>query len=286
MEGRFNIRQGAAAFAPIVGAFGALAVTAIIVLFTVPPHPTPYRAPFLALAAGLLIVAMIGSFAGSLGLAAIGAEEDSTANLVPATLSLHVSVMLSVVAVLAAFEVLAALYLPESKTLLALITASAGLVGVLTTSFGVSDAWHCGPTNASERSEWLKTQWIKSHADAYTWTNRVMIVSSVPIALGIILRLIGAEARPTTASANWVTGVGFIITIVAVLAGFLRARHPVNGRQKGLRKTEAFVASLAISLYVLGLMIFLPLDSHIIRFKPHARLASGSCTTSRPSGPR
>jgi hypothetical protein len=79
---------------------------------------------------------MIGSFAGSLGLAAIGAEEDSTANLVPATLFLHVSVMLSVVVVLAAFEVLAALYLPESKTLLALITATAGLIGSLTTSFG------------------------------------------------------------------------------------------------------------------------------------------------------
>jgi hypothetical protein len=257
-EGRFDIRQGAAAFAPIVGAFGALAVTAIVVLFTVPPRPTPYRAPFLALAAGLLIVAMIGSFAGSLGLAAIGAEQDSTANLVPATLFLHVSVMLSVVVVLAAFEVLAALYLPESKTLLALITATAGLVGSLTTSFGASDSWHCGPADPVERSEWLKTQWIRSHAQAYAWTNRLIIISSIPIVLGIALRLIGVEARPTTATANWVTGVGFIITIVAVLSGFLRARHPVNGPQKGLRREEAFAATLALSLYVLGLMIFLP----------------------------
>jgi cytochrome b561 len=85
-----------------------------------------------------------------------------------------------------------------------------------------------------------------------------MIIGSIPIALGIVLRLIGVEARPTTTSANWVTGVGFIITIVAVLSGFLRARHPVKGPQKGLRREEAFAATLTLSFYVLGLMIFLP----------------------------
>ena len=211
------------------------------------------------MAAGLLIVAMFGSFAGSLGLAAIGAEEDPTANLVPATLFLHVSVMLSMVAVLAAFEVLAALYLPQSKTLLAVITATAGLVATLTTSFGVSDAWHAGPTDDAERRDWLKTQWISTHEKAYAWTNWVIVVTSVPIVLGIILRLAGVEKQPTDASANWVTGVGFIITVVAVLSGFLRARHPVDGTQKGLRREEAFAAPLALSFYVLGLMILLPL---------------------------
>jgi hypothetical protein len=202
IEGRYDIRRAASAFAPIVGSFGALAVTAIIVLFTVPPRPTPYRAPFIALAAGLLIVAMIGSFAGSLGLASMGAEEDLTANLVPATLFLNMSVILSVVSVLAAFEVLAAIYLPGSKTLLALITATAGLVGSLFTSFGPSDAWHCGPTDAAERSDWLMTQWIQSRSQAYRWTNRVMAAGSVPVAFGVTLRLNGLAATPTITSAN------------------------------------------------------------------------------------
>jgi hypothetical protein len=257
-EGRYDIRQGAAAFAPIVGAFGALAVTAIVVLFTVPPQHSAYRAPFIALAAGLLIVCMIGSFAGSLALAAIGAEEDPTANLVPATMFLHVSVMISVVAVLAAFEVLAAIYLPESKTLLALITATAGIVGGILTAFGPSDVWHCGPSDPEEKSHWLKTQWIQSHAQAYTWTNRLMVVSAVPAGLGIILRLAGVETTPTTASANWLVGIGFILTMAGVVLGFLRSRHPVNGIQRGLRREEAIGTTLAISLYTLLLMIFLP----------------------------
>lgn len=115
IEGRYDIRQGAAAFAPIVGALGALAVPAIIVLFTSRQESVASRGPFLSLAAGLLIVAMIGSLTGALGLAAIGAEQDLTANLVPATMFLLMPVVISIVAILAAFEVLAALYLPESK---------------------------------------------------------------------------------------------------------------------------------------------------------------------------
>ena len=67
IEGRFDVRHAAAAFAPIVGAFSALAVTAIVVLFSVPPQQSAYSAPFVALAAGLLVIAMISSFAGSFG---------------------------------------------------------------------------------------------------------------------------------------------------------------------------------------------------------------------------
>lgn len=258
IEGRFDVRQAAAAFAPIVGAFSALAVTAIIVLFTVPPRPTSYRAPFVALAAGLLAVAMIGSFTGSFSLAAIGAEEDSTANLVPAMMFSHASVMLSLVVVLAAFEVLAAIYLPESKTLFALITAVTGLFGSTRCSLGVSDAWYAGPSDVSERSRWLSSQWIQSHQQAYKSTNRVMLISAVPVALGIVLRLLGAKEAPTTSSVNWLVGIGFVLTISLNIMGLFRSRYPVDRVQRGLRRNEAFAIPLSISLYVLGLMIFLP----------------------------
>jgi hypothetical protein len=247
-----------AAFAPIVGAFSALAVTAIIVLFTVPPRPTAYRAPFVALAAGLLVVAMISSFAGSFGLAAIGAEDDATANLVPAMMFMHASVMISLVLVLAAFEVLAAIYLPESKTLLALITATGGLFGSLRCSFGVSDAWYAGPSDEAERSRWLRTQWIQSHSQAYRSTSLAMLVSAVPIVLGVILRLLGVEEVPTTRSVNWLVGIGFGLTMAANIMGVFRSRHPVDRVQRGLRKGEGFGIPLSIGLYVLGLMIFLP----------------------------
>ena len=52
-EGKYDLRKGAAAYAPIVGAFGALAVTAIVVVFTV--ASTPSVAPrLIALSTGLL----------------------------------------------------------------------------------------------------------------------------------------------------------------------------------------------------------------------------------------
>ena len=41
-EGRYDIRRGAEGHAPIIGAFGVLAVPAIVVLFTV-PRPTDLR---------------------------------------------------------------------------------------------------------------------------------------------------------------------------------------------------------------------------------------------------
>jgi hypothetical protein len=258
IEGRFDVRHAAAAFAPIVGAFSALAVTAIVVLFTVPPQPSTYRAPFVALAAGLLVIAMISSFAGSFGLAAIGAEGDSTANLVPAMMFVHASVMISLVVVLAAFEVLAAIYLPESKTLLALVTATGGLYGCLRCSFGVSDAWGPGPSDANERSSWLRTQWIQSHPQAYRWTNWVMFVSAVPIGLGVTLRLSGVEGVPSTVSVNWLVGIGFALTMTLNIMGLFRSRHPVDRVQRGLRRSEGFAIPLSIGLYVLVLMIFLP----------------------------
>jgi hypothetical protein len=258
IEGRFDVRHAAAAFAPIVGAFSALAVTAIVVLFTVPPQQSTYRAPFVALAAGLLVIAMISSFAGSFGLAAIGAESDSTANLVPSMMFMHASVMISLVLVLAAFEVLAAIYLPESKTLLALITAAGGLYGCLRCSFGVSDAWGPGPGDPNEKLSWLQNQWIKSHAQAYKSTSRVMLVSAIPIAIGVILRSLGVEGVPSTGSANWLVGIGFALTMTLNILGLFRSRHPVNRIQRGLRRIEGFAIPLSIGLYVLVLMIFLP----------------------------
>jgi hypothetical protein len=258
LQGRYDTRQACAAFAPIVGTFGAIAVTAIVVLFTVPPQPSSNRAPYIAMAAGLLILAMINSFLGSLALASIGAEEDLTANLVPAAMAMLVPVMISLVAMLGAFEVLAAIYLPESKTLLALITAVAGVIGCIINSFGVADSLHSGPTDIIERQQWIHTQWIRTRADANKWTNKVIIVSIVPPIIGAFLRILGVRAIPTAPSSNWLVGIGFIVSMTGLIVGYLRSRHSVEEFQKGLRSYEGFTAPLAIGLYTLVLLIFLP----------------------------
>src|SRR6185312_16060264 len=102
-----------------------LAVPAITVLFTTSKGGNE---TLITLAAGLLVVAMLGSLTGSVALAAVGAEEDETANLPAAVMFIAVPVVISMVSVLAAFEILAKIYLPESKTLFAVITGVGGVV--------------------------------------------------------------------------------------------------------------------------------------------------------------
>ena len=255
-EGRYDIRRGAEGYAPIIGAFGALAVPAIIVLFTVPRSRGP--APLVALAAGLLVVAMIASITSSIGMAAVGAEQDATANLVPAVMFLAVAVAVSLVAVLAAFEVLAAIYLPHSTKLFAVIAGAAGLAGSFFAALGIADSWHTGPADPAEKAIWQTTQWIRTQRQADEQTLRVTSVSAVPAMAGIALRIAGVHATPTAGLATWLVIATFALAMAAVGRGAFRTRHPVHGPQKGLRRREAYGTTLAISLYALVMMIFLP----------------------------
>lgn len=258
VEGRYDVRKGAAGYAPIIGTFGALAVPAIIVLFTVPSAQTAHKAPYIALAGGLLIVGMIGSLTGAIGMAGIGAEDDATANLPPATMFMGVPVLVSLVAILAAFEVLAAIYLPDSKTLFAVITGFGGLAGVFFIALTIGDSWHSGPTDRYDRDLWLRGQWIKGHADAYRWANIFAATSSGPAVLGIILRLCGVDVAPSTPVVDWIVGSGFALAMAGTFLGVLRTAHPSDGDQKGLRKWEACATTVVPSFYILALMIFLP----------------------------
>jgi len=255
-EGRYDIRRGAEGYAPIIGAFGVLAVPAIVVLFTV-PRPRG-AAPLVSLAAGLLIVAMTASIASAIGMAAIGAEQDATANLVPAVMFLAVAVAVSLVAVLAAFEVLAAIYLRDSTKLFAVITGVAGLAGTFFTALSIADSWHTGPSDAEEKARWQKTQWIQTQQQADQRTLRVTAVSAAPVGTGVVLRIAGVHAMVTPALATWLVVVSFSLAMAAVGRGAFRTRHPVDGPQRGLRRREAYGTTLAISLYALVMMIFLP----------------------------
>jgi hypothetical protein len=77
------------------------------------------------------------------------------------------------------------------------------------------------------------------HQQAYKSTNRVMLISAVPVALGIVLRLLGAKEAPTTSSVNWLVGIGFVLTISLNIIGLFRSRYPVDRVQRGLRRNGA-----------------------------------------------
>jgi hypothetical protein len=257
-EGQYDTRAGAAAFAPIVGTFGSLAVPAIIVFLTVPTDPHRLSTHTISLTAGLLIVGMVGSLFGAFGLAAIGAERDLTANLIPAVMYIAVPVAVSVISIIAAFEVLAAVYIPESKTLLALIVGVIGIVGVVFCALAIGDMIGAGPTDPVFRRKWIRTQWIQTRESAYRWADIVIGTTSIPAVVAIGLRAADVKVSATSASINIIVGIGVALTLVGTLASMLRTAHALDNNQQGLRPWEAFGSCTLIAVYTLILMLFLP----------------------------
>ncbi|MFE7854374.1 hypothetical protein [Streptomyces sp. NPDC057403] len=256
-EGHYDIRKGAAAYAPIIGAFGALAIPTVTVLFTANKDSAPDK--FIVLACGLLVVATIGSLTGSIGLAAIGAERDHTANLPAAVMYIAVPVAISIVAVLASFEVLAAIYLEEQKGLFAITTGVGGLAATYFTSFSVADSWTSGPSDPVLKTDWSRTQWISSKQVAYRKANLVAAVSASPVLAGLVLRLCDIHWGVNQRGANWLVAAGLVVSMVGTFAGVQRTKHAMHdSEQKGIRAWEAYSTSLGVGLYTLALLLFLP----------------------------
>lgn len=258
VQGRYDLRQGAGGYAPIVGALGALAVPGIVVLFTVSPKPAPHEALLITLAAGLLIVSVIGSLIGSVSLAGIAAEQELTANIPAAIMQVAVPVVISIIDTLAAFEVLSAIYLPNSKTLFALIAGAGGACGVFFTSFSVGDSWHAGPKDPSDRTRYIRKPWIETHEQAYKNSTKVTLVSLAPIILGMFLRGFQVIAPISSLGVNCTVWAGLILSIAGAFVGNMRMAHPPTGIQIPLQPWEAYGTTLVLGVYVLMLMILLP----------------------------
>lgn len=257
-EGQYDPRKGAQGYSAIVASFGALAVTAIVVVFSVGTAASPQN---LALATGLLAIGVFASFLGSFGLAAVGAEDHPTANLSAVITFIAVPVVISFVAILGAFEVLAAIYINESTTLFALITGAGGIAGVAFTSFAVGDSVAMHPTTLqpAEFDQWRRKQWIKNQEQAYSDALRIAVVTAIPVAIAMIIRLFGVRVDIDLAGANWVVGIGIFLALLGTAMSLKRAVHPVTGNdQHGLKQWEAWSAVTVISLYSTVLILVLP----------------------------
>jgi hypothetical protein len=258
-HGHYDVRAGAAGYAPIVGSFGALSVTAIVVVFTVPTSRPTHGGLYLVLATGLLVVGMIGSFLGAIGLAAIGAEKVPTANLAGSVMYIGVPVAISLAAMLGAFEVLAALFLPAATKLFAMIVAAGGLFGVVFVAFAVADSVSLGPTDEQEHAAWSTTKkWLKDRDEANRWSNIVAGVGVLPVIISAVIRFAGVAAHPTSAETNALIGIGILLTTIGTLASLQRSSHRADHKQMELRKFEAFISTQVIATYVVLLMVFLP----------------------------
>ena len=257
-EGLYDARVGAASYAPIVGAFGALAVTAIVVVFTVASDASRV---LIALATGLLVVGVFGSVMGSFGLAAIGAERDRTANIVPSIMFIAIPVAISIIAILGAFEVLARIYAPDAVPLFAFITGVGGVFAIWLNALGIGDATGFHPTTMTpqELDEWRGRQWLKSRRDAYRAANIIGGISVVPAIVGTVIRMSGVNVGLSQTEVNVIVGSAIGLTVVGTFLGLNRTKHPETGNdQQSLRCWEAWATPLAIGIYVLFLMIALP----------------------------
>ena len=258
-HGHYDVRLGAASYAPIVGAFGGLSVTAIVVVFTVPASRSTHGGLYLILATGLLVVGMLGSLLGAIGLAAIGAERVPTANLAGSVMYIGVPVAVSLAAMLGAFEVLAALYLPAATQLFALIVAAGGTFGVVFVAFAIADSVSLGPADEQEHATWLAAKrWLKDRDEANRWSTIVAVAGISPILVSTILRFAGVSARPTSLETNVLVVIGIGLTMVGTLASLMRSSHRSDHKQVELRKAEAFATTQAVGIFVALLMIFLP----------------------------
>ena len=191
-------------------------------------------------------------------MAGVGGEQDETANIPAEIMYEAMAAVIAIASVLAAFEVLAALYLPSIKTLFALITGFGGTCWLFFTTLVVADSFHTGPTDVDDRETWRRTQWIQDRNHAEKAANAVTLIACIPAFAGIVLRVVGVIMTPTTATANLIVGTGFVFTVAGIIFGALRSRHAADGFQKGLRPSEALGTSLATSCYILLLLIFLP----------------------------
>jgi hypothetical protein len=256
-EGHYDARRGAAGYAPIVGTLGALAVPAVIVVYTNPPDG-PGGGQAIAFAAGLLVVAMIGSIIAAIALAAIGAESDLTPNLTPGIMYAAVAVVIALVDIVAAFEILASLALPQARLILLLITGAVGSLGVFFTALALSDSPATHPTHSPGYRDWKKTEWLTSQTHANGATLRVTAVGVVPVIAGVVCRVGELRLPEGTAAANTIILTGLALTVTAIVASALRTGHPGTEPSRGPRPWEAYATTLTTSSYTAFLLLLLP----------------------------
>ncbi len=257
-RGYHDIRHGATAYSAVVGTFGAIAVPAIILIFTNPIPQVANARTLATMATTLLVAGMFGSLLGAIALAYLGAERDPIAGLAPAIVYAAVPVVVSLSCILGAFEVLAALYQPSVKTLFSVVVATSSLFGVVYTAFAVIHSLDLGPRGVTRRT-WLKAQQIREHVSAVKAARLLSGITAAPVLLAMVLRLAGVHLRPTslTVHLDLITAL-VLITVGPLLAVLRTTPSKTPEEQRGLRLHEMYAANFGISGFTILLLFTLP----------------------------
>ncbi len=212
--GYYDVRAGAAGYAPIIGTIGGFVVTAVVLVFGIIASHSGHveHVALFEHASSFLVLGLIGSLLGALAFAAIGAEQLLTADLPAASLYAGVTTAIGAEAILAAFDALATAYLPKTASLFALITAGTGIAAAVLVALVLGDAWVCSPPN----------HWLGTPEKAYRQGSVASILVVSPILAAGAMYLFAPEVLQTSGSLHVVIGAGIILAVFFGLASMFR----------------------------------------------------------------
>ena len=250
----YDLRRGAAGYAPIVGVVAGFVVTGLVLLFDLASRHTASQSPWtealLGRASALLALGLIACLLAAFALAAIAAETRLTPNLTAAIMYVGMCTAIGIVAIIAAFEVLATIYLPETHDLFAWATCGVAIAGSVLVAFVLGDAW---------RTPGLpEDHWLSGSKTSGRWALGAA-VAGVSI-LGCSIALYFSHVRIGTGNdgLHIIIGAGIAFALLAGVAGILRAMHRDDGRGREIRKTEAIAVIGIMNAYLAVFLLLMP----------------------------
>ena len=240
----FDARAGAAAYAPILGTVGGFVVTAVVLVFEIVSSHNGEYPNLLGRATSLLVLGLIACLLGAFALGAIGAEKKLIPELLAATLYAGAAAAIGVVAIMAAFEVLAAIYLPETKSLFALLVIGTSVGAAVMVALVLGDGWTVIPNR----------HWLGTKRRGYLWGTIAAGSATFGVAVGALLYFLHCRVAVGPGATHWFVGVGIVAALVTGVGSMFRTMRPLGA----LTKTEAVLVLGSLTAYLVAVLISMP----------------------------
>ncbi|MGO9976033.1 MAG: hypothetical protein ACLP01_25165 [Solirubrobacteraceae bacterium] len=249
----YDVLRGAAAYAPILGGMGGFVVAAVVLVFTfAPEHALSNQHALLGRATGLLVLALVSCLLGAFALAAIGAERTLTANLPAAVLYAGATAAIGVVALMVAFEVLAAIFLPGSKSLFAMLVVGAEVSAGVLVALVLGDAW----IPYEEHPELgAAKRWLGSEKKATLWATGYCVAAVV--LLGVATAMYFCKVWQPHTSTEVLIAVGIALSVISGIASVFRTWH-LHELHSGVTWPEALIVLGGLVGYLFLLTVSMP----------------------------
>ncbi len=244
----YDVRTGSAAYAPIIGTIGGFVVTAVVLLFEIISSHHGATAPF-GRAASLLVLGLISCLLGAFACAGIGAERKLTSNLPAAALYAGAATAIGVVAIIAAFEVLASIYLRETKPLFAMITAGTAIAASVLVALILGDVWLAEPQ---------PKHWLATREKAYFWGTVSSGTAALILLIGTAAYFAGGRIALGQSGTHWFVGSGIVLAVIGGLGSMFRTMHAPDDRSVPISKVETLAVLGCLVAYLLALLLSMP----------------------------